>query len=52
MYTPTWVEAGLMAGSFGLFFTLILLFVRLLPSVAVTELKAATLQGHGEAGHG
>lgn len=39
-YTPTWVEWGLFLGSFGFFFTLYLLFVRLLPSIAIMEVKA------------
>jgi molybdopterin-containing oxidoreductase family membrane subunit len=51
MFSPTWVDAGLLAGSFGLFFTCMLLFVRLLPAVSVSELKGAALQGGG-GGHG
>ncbi|HLO67594.1 MAG TPA: NrfD/PsrC family molybdoenzyme membrane anchor subunit [Holophaga sp.] len=39
-YVPTWVDLGILAGSFGLFFTLVLLFVRFLPIVATSELKA------------
>jgi len=49
MYHPTWVEVGLLAGSFGLFFTCLLLFVRFLPAISVTELKgavAAEEKGH------
>ncbi len=38
-YTPTLVEVGILAGSFGLFFTLFLLFVRLAPVVAFHEVK-------------
>jgi molybdopterin-containing oxidoreductase family membrane subunit len=49
MYRPTWVEVGLLVGSFGLFFTLTLLFVRLLPAVSVAELKHAALR-HARAG--
>jgi molybdopterin-containing oxidoreductase family membrane subunit len=40
MYFPTWVDMGLLAGSFGVFLTLVLLFCRFLPTVAATELKA------------
>ena len=40
MYYPTWVDYGLLAGSFGVFLTLVLLFCRFLPTVAATELKA------------
>ncbi|PJB37838.1 MAG: hydrogenase [Deltaproteobacteria bacterium CG_4_9_14_3_um_filter_63_12] len=51
MYHPTWVDAGLLVGSFGLFFTLVLLFVRFLPTIAVSELKGAVLQKHAGAHH-
>lgn len=40
MYFPTMYDFGILLGSFGLFFTLILLFVRVLPSVSISELKA------------
>ena len=40
MYRPTAVDYGLLAGSFGIFFTLVLLFCRFLPTVAVAETKA------------
>lgn len=40
MYFPTLYDFGILLGSFGLFFTLILLFVRVLPSVAISEIKA------------
>lgn len=40
MYFPTLYDYGILLGSFGLFFTLILLFVRVLPSVAISEIKA------------
>jgi len=40
MYTPTWIEVGTLVGSFGLFFTCFLLFIRLLPMIATWEIKA------------
>ncbi|MDF1564065.1 MAG: polysulfide reductase NrfD [Deltaproteobacteria bacterium] len=40
MFKPTLVDAGLMVGSFGIFLTLMLIFCRLLPTVASTEMKA------------
>jgi len=43
-YTPTLVEIGILLGSFGLFFTCFLLFVRFAPVVAFHEVKA-TLAG-------
>jgi molybdopterin-containing oxidoreductase family membrane subunit len=39
-YTPTMIEVGTLIGSFGLFFTCFLLFIRLLPMVAIWEVKA------------
>jgi molybdopterin-containing oxidoreductase family membrane subunit len=39
MYQPTAIEVGTLIGSFGLFFTLFLLFIRCLPMVAAWEIK-------------
>lgn len=39
LYNPNWVEWGIMAGSFGWFFTWFLLFIRVMPSVAIAEIK-------------
>jgi len=39
MYTPTFVEIGILIGSFGLFFSCFLLFIRLLPMIAIWEVK-------------
>jgi len=47
-FWPTWVDLGMLAGSFGLFFTLFLLFVRWLPSVNMAEVKAVMPQAHGQ----
>ena len=40
MYVPTWVDLLMLLGSFGLFFTLFLLFCRYLPMVAMAEVKS------------
>jgi molybdopterin-containing oxidoreductase family membrane subunit len=40
MFTPTIFDLGILMGSFGLFFTLVLLFTRTLPAVSMAELKA------------
>ena len=40
MYKPTVIEVGTFIGTFGLFFTLFLLFVRFLPVVSMGEVKA------------
>jgi Ni/Fe-hydrogenase subunit HybB-like protein len=41
IYKPTLVDFGILLGSFGLFFTLVLLFARVLPVIATTESKGA-----------
>ena len=41
MYTPTMIEVGTLVGSFGLFFSCFLLFIRLLPMIAIWEIKGA-----------
>jgi molybdopterin-containing oxidoreductase family membrane subunit len=38
-YSPTWVDIGILAGTFGFFALLFIGFLRLLPFVPVTELK-------------
>ena len=42
MYIPTWVDGGILLGSFGLFFTLLLLFSKAFPAVSIAEIKAVT----------
>jgi molybdopterin-containing oxidoreductase family membrane subunit len=49
-YTPTWVEIAMLIGSFGVFFSLFLLFCRYLPMVAMAEVKA--ILPHGETANG
>jgi nitrate reductase beta subunit len=39
MYMPTMTEAGILLGSFGLFFTLFLGFLRLFPVISMNEIK-------------
>jgi molybdopterin-containing oxidoreductase family membrane subunit len=47
-YAPTLPELGALVGSFGLFFTLFLLFCRLLPTIAMNEIKTVVAhQGRG-----
>jgi molybdopterin-containing oxidoreductase family membrane subunit len=40
MYSPTIIEILTLLGSFGLFFTAYLVFVRFLPAIALSEVKA------------
>ncbi|MEO3405314.1 NrfD/PsrC family molybdoenzyme membrane anchor subunit [Mucilaginibacter sp. CAU 1740] len=39
MFYPTWVDVSVFIGSIGVFFTMFLLFIRVLPSVAMAEVK-------------
>lgn len=43
-YKPTWVEISIFLGTFGIFFSLFLLFVRFLPMVAIAEIKSVMPQ--------
>jgi molybdopterin-containing oxidoreductase family membrane subunit len=40
VYMPTMVDIGILCGTFGIFFTMVLLFARVLPVIATTEMKA------------
>ncbi|MCC6681928.1 MAG: polysulfide reductase NrfD [Phycisphaeraceae bacterium] len=53
MFHPTWVDLGMLAGSFGLFFTFFLLFCKFLPVIAMAEVKTVMPQAHAHSGeHG
>jgi Ni/Fe-hydrogenase subunit HybB-like protein len=43
-YHPTWVDVCTYLGTFGLFFTMFLLFMRFLPIIAISEVKGVTPQ--------
>ena len=43
-YSPTWVDIWQFIGTFGLFMTLFLLFIRFLPAIAISEVKGVTPQ--------
>ena len=55
-YRPTFVDLGTFIGTFGLFLTLFLLFVRFLPIIAMSEVKGILPQANahqaGEQHHG
>jgi molybdopterin-containing oxidoreductase family membrane subunit len=44
-YAPSFIEYGILLGSFSLFFMLFLLFVKHLPSVSMTEMKETLSKG-------
>ena len=57
-YVPTWVDYGLIIGSFGWFFMWFLLFVKQLPVMALAEIKEIVPPKmkrahatHGQGGH-
>ena len=50
-YRPTIVEVSTLVGSFGLFFTCFLIFCRVLPVIAIGEVKAVLRHGGGNGGH-
>jgi Ni/Fe-hydrogenase subunit HybB-like protein len=54
-YRPTMFDFGLLIGSFGLFFTLVLLFAKNLPAISIAEIKSvsegAQPSHHGESNH-
>jgi len=39
LYHPSWVEIGTFVGTFGIFLSLFLLFMRFLPMIAMSEIK-------------
>ncbi|MHA3771116.1 NrfD/PsrC family molybdoenzyme membrane anchor subunit [Verrucomicrobiota bacterium sgz303538] len=41
-YSPSWVEIWTFAGTFGIFLSLFLLFMRFLPMIAISEVKLVT----------
>jgi molybdopterin-containing oxidoreductase family membrane subunit len=51
-FTPTWVDLLTLAGSFGLFMTLFLLFCRFLPIIAIAEVKHTMPEADPHNGHG
>jgi len=56
-FSPTIWDMGIYIGSFGLFFTCFMLFLRFVPMIAIAEVKGALphahpSHGHGHGGHG
>ena len=53
-YAPTWVDYGILLGSFGWFFMWFLLFVKLFPVVALSDVKeiVAPRMKHSHSQHG
>jgi Ni/Fe-hydrogenase subunit HybB-like protein len=51
MYTPTVAEVGLYVGTFGLFFTLFMVFIRVFPVIAIAEVKSVLKSSSDEKKH-
>ncbi len=51
-YIPSWPELGILAGSFGFFCTLFLIFIKVFPVVAIAEMKEIAIheRAHGAPG--
>ncbi|MBE7156830.1 MAG: polysulfide reductase NrfD [Rhodospirillales bacterium] len=52
IFHPSWVDMLTFAGSFGLFLTLFLIFIRFLPMIAIAEVKGVTPMADPHSGHG
>ena len=51
-YVPTFFDWSMTLGSFGLFFTLFLLFARVFPVISIAEMKATLPNPAGRNGNG
>lgn len=51
MYKPTLTEVGLYVGTFGLFFTLFMVFIRVFPVIAIAEVKSVLKSSSDEKKH-
>lgn len=52
MWIPTVYDFGALFGSFGLFFTLFLIYIRLLPAISMAEVKPVLFVGRDGGNHG
>lgn len=46
LYKPTLYDTGILIGSFGMFFSLVLIFIRTMPVVSMSEVKASITGAH------
>ncbi len=55
LYKPTMYDTGILIGSFGMFFSLVLIFIRTMPVVSMSEVKASVTgaqPSHNGVNHG
>jgi molybdopterin-containing oxidoreductase family membrane subunit len=50
LYTPSWAELGIVAGSFAFFALFFLIFLKLFPVVAIAEVKELAIRGRQHPG--
>lgn len=50
MYSWSWFDTGVLVGSFGMFLTLFLLYLRLFPAVSIAEVKPVLHVGYDDKG--
>lgn len=50
MYAWSWFDTGVLVGSFGMFLTLFLLYLRLFPAISIAEVKPVLHVGYDEKG--
>ena len=50
MYAWSWFDTGVLVGSFGMFLTLFLLYLRLFPAVSIAEIKPVLNVGYDDKG--
>ena len=51
-FSMTFFDFGALFGSFGMFFVLFLLYIRLLPAISIAEVKPILNYGREEKNHG
>jgi molybdopterin-containing oxidoreductase family membrane subunit len=52
VYTPTWAELTIFAGSFAFFAMLFLLFLKVFPVIAIAEMKELAIHDRAHGAHG
>ncbi|MFP5519224.1 MAG: NrfD/PsrC family molybdoenzyme membrane anchor subunit [Bdellovibrionia bacterium] len=50
MYAWSWFDTGVLVGSFGMFFTLFLLYLRFFPAISIAEVKPVMRVGYDDNG--
>jgi Ni/Fe-hydrogenase subunit HybB-like protein len=52
MYAWSWFDTAILLGSFGMFFTIFLLYLRVIPAVSIAEVKTVLYVGRSRKGSG